>query len=371
MRIAIISTFYGKNFGGAEISAKILADGLQRKRHNITVLSTKKSDYGTYSINFLRFIPKKLIILGSTILDKMLESQISHYLEGYKPDIIHVQDLFVLPATVKAAKKRKIPILVTIRDELPRTYSIFGYNLLSNRNLTYKESLTKCDLVISISHFIKNSLVKFGINPKKIKVIYNIPPRWKFKKEITKEKKDNFILAPGRLFKEKGFEVVIRSLRLVVREIPNVKLIIIGDGPEKANLTALIKSYHLEDNVNIINKVPNNKIHDYFKKCSLVVFTPIYNEPLGRVAIEAAISKKPIVATNVGGIPEIVLDGKTGILVKPNRVDQLSNAILKLLKNPILSDNIGKNGYNYITKNLNENMLLDKTIRTYNQFRAK
>jgi len=367
MKILFVSTFYGKNLGGAEISLEFLNKTLVEKGFDTKILSLFLDS------KLFNIIPKKIFIFGNKFLDYFIYLYLNHKIKKIKPDIIHVNDLFILPATIKLKMKINIPIIFTLRDELPREYKIINYNILKNRNILYKTCINKCDMVISISNFIKNNLVEFGVNIKKIRTIYNIS---NFKNKINNindfdNSKIINIFSPGRLFKEKGFEFLIKAIYIVKKINNKFILTIMGNGPQKNYLKKLIHKYNLKENICLVKNINNKKIGNFYNQCDFVVFCPIYNEPLGRVAIEAGCYKKPVIASNVGGIPEIIKNDISGILVEPKNIEQLARAILLLIKNRKKRLLLGKNNYEFIKKNFNPDKIVNETINLYNNIIIK
>ncbi len=365
-----ISTFYNDGFGGAEVSAKKLKKLLIARGHNVYVYSR-----GTYiqenSFGFgLKFVSKKMFILGNFLIDKWYARQLYQALKrnNHNPDLIHVQDLFAVPAAYHVAKKMNIPVIVTIRDSLPRVLKIYGFNIFSFRNKTYKKYLKKIDAIIAISDYIKKSTVSFLGNHNKIMTIYNIPPNIIQRSLKGKKRKTNTVnlLAIGRLEAEKGFIVLINALKLIVEQnIIKVHLKIVGSGPEIKKILNKIHKYNLDEYISIEGKVPNAKIGFYYENADIIVFPSVYQEPLGRIALEAASYGKPVIASRVGGIPEIVQDNKTGILVQPNDAYELSNKIILLSTNEKKIEKISYFAKKEIKKKFDRDKLVTQTLKYY------
>ncbi|GAG65390.1 unnamed protein product, partial [marine sediment metagenome] len=117
----------------------------------------------------------------------------------------------------------------------------------------------------------------------------------------------------------------------VDRNVKNVELLIIGDGPELRRLVSQTKELGIEDFVHFTGYVNNPR--KYINLANFLVL-PSISEEFGLVLLEAMKESKAVVATKVGGIPEVVKDGQTGILVKPKHSDQLAQAMLELLQDP-------------------------------------
>ena len=156
--------------------------------------------------------------------------------------------------------------------------------------------------------------------------------------------KDDFICATvGRLVPVKGHTYLIKAIHKVVKVIPEARFLFVGDGEIKSKLSEEIRSLDLQENIFLLGS--RNDIATILS-CIDIFLLPSLNEGFGMALIEAMAEKKPVIATNVGGIPEVVIDGETGILVPPKDPEAFSSAIIKLYKNPELSRRMGLAGYN-------------------------
>lgn len=150
------------------------------------------------------------------------------------------------------------------------------------------------------------------------------------------------VVTAGRLVPVKGQAYLISALGEIVKEAPNVLLVILGDGELRSSLEEQARALKREDRVLFLgmrNDVPE------IVSCSDVFALPSINEGFGVALLEAMAVKCPIVATDVGGVPEVILDGVTGILVPPKDPAQLAKGILKLIKDPQLSARLAESGY--------------------------
>ncbi len=162
------------------------------------------------------------------------------------------------------------------------------------------------------------------------------------RQEIGVENDCFLVVTAGRLVPVKGHAYLISALTQIVTEIPNIKLVFLGDGELKDALLEQAKALGLESHVLFLgmrNDVPE------VVSCSDLFVLPSINEGFGVVLLEAMAMKCPIVATNVGGVPEVVLDGETGILVPPRDPAQLANGIVKFLRDQSLAKQMSENGY--------------------------
>ncbi|MBW3015177.1 glycosyltransferase family 4 protein [Candidatus Woesearchaeota archaeon] len=376
MHIAIISSFYGKNLGGAEISTSLLVKALEKQGHKVSIITLNKSPYNYLFNNF----PTNLLRLNSRIIDYIIYKKSRSILKKLKPDLVHLNDLALLPA-IKAANKLKIKSIITVRDirflctlgdcgKSKSTCSNFPFCLqkrlksegkpsflafllfpfLINKSSTYRHYLSKATKLITISNFLKQH-----INHPDIEVIYNPVPEWPLK---TTSNKTPVIFAPGRLDEQKGIQTLIKALPLVNKK---TKTIILGQGPYESKLKNLAKKFNLD--IEFHARVPFEKIKDYYLNSDIIAFTTMVPEGMGRISIEAFAAKKPLIATNIGAVPEVV--DKAGILIERGNPQQLADAINLLLENLKLRQELAENGYKRYKELFTETLFINKHQKLY------
>ncbi|MBN1572543.1 MAG: glycosyltransferase family 4 protein [Deltaproteobacteria bacterium] len=190
------------------------------------------------------------------------------------------------------------------------------------------------DLVISGSNYVAGLTKIWGVDKKKISVTHNaielINPRKIPTPEFEKPKGARKIVATiARLVPWKGIDALIE----VTAQFPkDIHLLIIGDGPERERLTDLAKSLKVINRIHFIGRVPNEQIISFLSFADVFVLNTEY-ESLAHVIIEAYNAGIPVVATNITGNPEIIEDGKTGILVPLKDKDALKAAIERIITN--------------------------------------
>jgi glycosyltransferase involved in cell wall biosynthesis len=219
--------------------------------------------------------------------------------------------------------------------------------------------------IITPSQYLKNIISNWGINKEKIEVIYNAVEKINFdiSKDEAKKKigiEGNIILSIGRLVPWKGFSALIEIMPDLLKENPNFKLIIVGEGEEKENLKFKIENLKLENNVKLIGKIIHPEIPFYFKAADFFVLNSEY-EGLSHVILEAMQFGVPVIASNKGGNPELVEDGKNGFLVEYNNKEKIKEAILKLWRDKSLQEKFIQNSKEKL-KEFNWENLVEKTL---------
>ena len=194
---------------------------------------------------------------------------------------------------------------------------------------------------------------RFGIFEKRSDILENLG---------IKNKK--ILLTVSRLVQKKNHENVLKALAIVVKEIPDVVYIVVGDGKEKERLIGLTKELKIEKYVIFLGQIEFGQIHSYYNACDIFIMPSktvgLDYESFGIVYLEANACGKPVIAGRSGGIKDAVLDGSTGILVDPNNIEEISQAMLLLLKDPEYAEKLGEYGRRRVEKELNWKMVGEK-----------
>lgn len=190
--------------------------------------------------------------------------------------------------------------------------------------------------IIAISQVIKDQVIKLGVFEKRVKVIYNgfdLSQKPTFHDYQARVNKNDFVIGTvGRLEKEKGMEYLIQAMKIVKEHIPLARLVVVGDGQEKKNLIWLARELDLEHTVQFVGFQRN--ILRWIAGFDLFVLPSARRESFGLVLVEAMSVLRPVIGTNIGGIPEIIEDKKDGLLVAPGSASALAEAIIYIFNHP-------------------------------------
>jgi len=183
------------------------------------------------------------------------------------------------------------------------------------------------------------TVVYEGINTEKFKPSYI---------RETKEKKEYVLLTVSALVKgiveRKGLITLLKALPRVADKFPDVKLVIIGKkGDAYPRLRQIVKDLRIQDKVVFKGVVSNSKLVDFYNQCDIFVL-PSLHEGFPTVCAEAQACEKPVISTNTASMPEVIKNHETGLLVRAEDVEELANAIMKLLSDPKLRKQFGKAG---------------------------
>jgi L-malate glycosyltransferase len=218
--------------------------------------------------------------------------------------------------------------------------------------------------VISVANFIKMELLQKGIPEDKITVIYNGISEPKVEHIDRVNRIEKVISVVGRLSEEKGHKFLFQSLAKLKDNHPQLKwkLNIVGDGPLKEELNSLADSLNLQANINFQGFV--NNMNTVYINSDLIVL-PSENEAFPFVAIEALAYEKPVISTNVGGLPEIIRHNETGILVPYGDENAMADNILRVIEDEDFAKKIAKCGKDFFLKNLTFDKMLNQTLAIY------
>jgi len=164
-------------------------------------------------------------------------------------------------------------------------------------------------------------------------------------------------LAPQR-----GVREFIRAAHSVVRAAPSVQFVLVGDGPMREEAEALRRELRLDDHLRLVGEVDSTR--DLISSFDILVVASL-SEGSSVVAMEAMVAGKPVVATNVGGLPEVVADGETGIIVEPGNSAALADAIVRLVGDPQKTAQIGEKGRQRAATKFNIDDMVERTKGVY------
>lgn len=354
---------YFIDFGGMAHYTAMLANTIS-KRINVTIIGQREIalDYINHNIEIKKVLKYPI---GLDIRNLILFKNV-FIINTIKPDLIHITTPYpIVNAVVRFFFAHKYPLVVTVHDA--RSHS---GEVKSNWRALFVDFfqmllMKKANKIIVHNGKLKEELITRKIPSKKIAVIPHGDYSFftKYRKNLLPEK--NCILFFGRIIKYKGLEYLIKAIPLITKEIATVKLIIAGEGKfeEYEKLITENISKHIE----VYNQfIPNYRVAELFERAELLILPYIDATQSGPLHIAYAF-KKPVIATNVGALPEVVDSGKTGLLVPPKDVNALAEAIIKLLKDDKLRKEMGENAYRKMKEEMSWDKIAEKTIEVYKE----
>jgi glycosyltransferase involved in cell wall biosynthesis len=347
-----------------ELSARQVARG-----HKVDVLTWNRN--GSCSVEKVAegFTIHRLsglnLTLSSIIQDYPFLPTLPAILEMLKPDVVHAESHLFLPTlqAVKKARKLGLPCVVTVHGVFADRGFALNFAQATYIRTLGSEVFKNVDRIICLTRSDAEEIVHFGGPLEKIRLIPNAVDTELFKPGQNREA--NLIVWVGRFMPEKGLKYLIEAARIVVKELKDVKFMLVGYGPSEANIMKLAFDYGLlNDNVYFTGQLDRNQIADNLSKASIAVL-PSLKEGLPLSLLEAMSCGVAVVTSKIAGITEIVRDNYDAILVPPKKPELLARALVELLKNKKLRENIGFNARRSAQKKYNWHAVMSATEKLY------
>ncbi|MDI3256772.1 MAG: glycosyltransferase family 4 protein [Kyrpidia sp.] len=220
--------------------------------------------------------------------------------------------------------------------------------------------------VIAVSGYMRNQLVNYGVPQERIRVIYNGVDIDTGPEAMARSRpggSEAVLGVAGRFSEEKGHRWLIEALGRLRLDRP-WRCLLAGDGPLEAELKKAVRDMGLDSRVTFLGHV--NPIVPFYRNVDVVV-VPSRSEALSYTAIEAMAAGKPVVASRVGGLPEVVRDGETGFLVPYGDTDRLTEAIARVVQNPALAKSFGAKGRLLYESRFTLDHMMDQLLDVYRE----
>ena len=372
MKICMITSEFPPKCAGIGYYVYNLSKKLTEMGNKVTVLTRgnytnsyqKIDDIDVYRIKFFP-LPPFHIKLHSYFVNNFFSKIQEEF------DIIHQHS--PLTPTIKG----DLPSIATFHscwesesktyDKITDTWSL--YVKIFNKFFMKEEIKTLIDSkrITAVSNSVANSLSKsYGMNRKEINVVKNGVNEKLFKPSKNDKRAPCNILYTGRLIYSKGLIDLTKSAKQVIKEYPDVSFLLAGDGNLRPSLERLVKKERLEQNFSFLGFINQEKLIEHYQRDTINVL-PSYIEGLPTTVLEAMACGMPVVATDVSGTNEIVVDDINGILVPPKNPEKLAGALLELLNDENLRRFMGKNGRNYIEKKFTWDNVAKDIFRSYKE----
>jgi len=181
---------------------------------------------------------------------------------------------------------------------------------------------------------------------------------------------DPIVMATARLIERKGVQYLVDAFAHVLRIIPDAKLMIAGEGPERSRLEAKVRTLGLSENVAFLGVIPYREVPAYYAACNIFVHIPTY-EAMPHVIYEAMATGKPVIASRVGGIVEVIEDEENGLLVEPKDPKSTAEAILRLIKNRGLGRRIGEAALEKVEREYTWDIIAKRYLELYRHLQPR
>lgn len=360
MNVLEVCAGFLPNWGGVQRHVYDLCTTLIEKSHEPVVLTWKPPKPSFEVIDGIRvhriripyvfYVTRYLMILYLTF-------HIVRLIQKYKIDVIHAHDYLVGVASALASVLSHKPVAVTFHLPIrSTTHSIpaYLYPLFLLESALKKVFIFHVARIICVSNFTYVETRKLGFPDSK--VIYNWVIPIKHEMSEQSETLRNFglnekcfILSVGGFFDtHKGFSMLIHALKLLLDKGYELDLILVGDGPDKEAYIKYSINLDIKNRVHLVGTISDTDLAHLYNACEMFVL-PSYLEGLPLVLLEAMSFGKPIVATKIGGVPEVIEDEYNGILVDPDP-HAIAIGIERLLLSPDLKNILAKRTQETISK---------------------
>ena len=291
----------------------------------------------------------------------------------------------LLEALIKQGNKK--PFVHTVHGVLADEYEQareYEYQSFRRRTANYfmrylakleRETAKKSTLVVTISKYSFDKIRQYyDVDGTKIRIVPNGVDIEKFKpssnidaaKRQFKLGNEPCVLYVGGLIPRKGLPFLVDAAKKIVKVYSETKFLVVGKGPLKNQLQSSISAANLSDNFNFLGSVKEGMLLVLYD-CADAFVLPSTQEGQGIVLLEAQASAKPVVAFDVGGVNETVLNGETGFLVKRGSTDGLADALLKLISDKALREKMGANGRRFVAENFTWDICARKMLNVYQE----
>ncbi len=336
-------------YGGSGVVATELGIALAKKGHSIHFISYKRparlsifsENIYLHEVTTINYPLFEYLPYETSLASKMVE-----VVKNENLDILHVH--YAIPhaavafmaKSILASHGKNIPVITTLHGT---DITLVGKH--ANFSPVVEFSINSSDGVTAVSNHLKNeTLEKFGIN-RDIKVIYNFIDFDRFRK-INKDhfkqaiapEGEKIIVHTSNFRKVKRVDDVIRIFHKVNQHIPS-KLLLIGDGPERTTLEALCKELQVCQSVRFLGK--QDAVEELLALADLFLI-PSQNESFGLAALEAMACEVPVISSNIGGLPEVIVHGENGFLEDVGDVESMANHAIKLLSDDAMLQSFRK-----------------------------
>jgi glycogen(starch) synthase len=343
MRILFWSGTFWPNIGGVEVLAAKLLPALQERGYELAVVTPQRNLDLSAKVQY-KGIPvyRFSFTFEQNSIDQLMEmrQQISNLKRAFAPDLVHIN---AVSATnffhLITASAHPAPLLLTLHDERLRDDNQselpVGGDRLMGKLLRAADwiSCVSAAVLMEVSRPVPEIVSRSSVIHNGLDLPFLLPsplPTHPLR-----------LLCLGRLVVRKGFDVALSAFALISRRFPEVRLVIAGDGPARPALEKQAADLRIATLVDFVSWVAPEDVPALMNTATLVVM-PSRREPFGLVALEAAQMARPIVATRVGGLPEVVAHGQTGLLVENENVAELAEAVTLLLEHPEVAIRMGQ-----------------------------
>ncbi len=369
--------------GGVETHLTIILPQMAKLGHNVHLLTGAVEGLrGRYTYEKVKIHRTPLMDLnwlykrGLNGLEEEVKDTFNAFLGEAKPDIVHAHNMHYFStihvrALESYCQANKIPFILTAHNV---------WDDILFLELTHK---VKWDHIIAVSHYIKKEIIGIGLDDVKITVIHHGVDQDNFKSgadtthilsKYPQLKDKKVIFHPARIGLAKGCDTSIKAISIVKQLHPDIMLVLAGSkniidwgGTQQkdiAYLVNLVKHFEMENNV-LIDMYSLEEVKELYEVADLCLYPSTAPEPFGLTMLEAMAMSKPMIVSNMGGMPEIIKDGINGFVVPMRDFETMAAKICQLLEDKKLNKRFGYTGRQMVESQYTKEKVTQDTIAVY------
>jgi glycosyltransferase involved in cell wall biosynthesis len=364
-RIRVVEVLATGSNGGAQEHLHSLVTRLDETRYDVSVVALSAGS----AVRKLQKANVPVLVIDDPD-DSIAIGALAAHLSEVRADVVHAHMYRAETVATRAiialgeAGQRRPYLVATIHSSRIRS-------LADQQHL--RELTPHMDHLIAVSKAIQHKLVDEQRFDAPVSLIYNGVDLDRYdnqeacctlSEEYGMEPGSQIVGAVARLEPEKGHPTLLEAWPMVLREVPDAYLLIVGEGSRRDALEALAREHRIAHRVVFTGR--RDDVPAVTAALDVAVL-PSYREAQGMVILEAMALSRPVVASNVGGIPEMIEDGVTGLLVPPHDAAALAAAIVRLLKNHPLADTLGRAGHDMVHDRFCIELMVDAVASIYDE----
>ena len=355
--LRIVQLIAPSKIAGAERSTVSLCRGLSARGHKVSLLvkyshellETARAE-GVDALS-MRFAGK---------LNLLAVGRLARWFRRNQVDVVATQLSTASLWGTLAARYIGVPSVATVRALNSKTCYVYA------------------DRIITVSGAVKDHLVEQGVEASKIRVVYNgvdlsrfVPPanRERAKRQINLPREALIVGVVAHLSAKKGHKWFLDAVAPLMQTFPNLQILLLGEGDERAHLRRQVSGLGLENRVIFAGFHPD--VVPWMSAMDALVLPPIAKEGFGRVLVEAGAMSIPVIGTEVGGIGEVIVPGETGFVVPPGDASALQTALCALLDDASLRQKMGAAGRKRALTEFSQERMVEQTERVYRELLAE
>jgi len=398
MRICLLSvvTYWHGISGGMEIHGRMLARELAAAGHDVTVITSRHPS----GVSRERQEGVEIQYLNETTVASQKGTWASECYSRFKTlheakafDVLCCQQAVAPRALMNFAELHGVPVVIIIEglagwvflSEVSQMVSHRrGYGQLGKRFVSFLyyylrwelPDARKCDALIAVSNEVARSIPTWcGVSADKVYTVYNGVDTHAFapsenSRELVRRQygiapDDRLIVFLSQVTKQKGLHLLINCLPDILAQHSRTKLLVVGEGDYWDEAKRRVEAMTLQSRVVFAGAVPHERSAGYLNAADLYVLPTLRQEGLPFSLVEAMACQKPVIASRIGGIPSIVVHGINGLLVTPDDLESLGQAIVRVLADKVLAANLSQKARETVVGRYSLETMVQGTLKVF------